>query len=52
MTLDRTDFRIRKTTRGFIISQRIGSGWQRLYDIHPTRADAQAYIDTAIKAHA
>ena len=30
------DFRIRKTTRGFIISQRVGNGWERLADApHP-----------------
>ena len=42
------DFRIRKTTRGFIISQRVGSGWERLADIHPSREAARAFITAAI----
>jgi hypothetical protein len=63
MTLDRTDFRIRKTSRGYTISQRIGSGSERLADTgarwapiapairhHATRKDAQAFIDTTLIA--
>ena len=42
------DFRIRKTTRGFIISQRVGNGWERLADVHPTRAAARAFITAAL----
>jgi hypothetical protein len=48
MTLERTDFRIRTTTRGYTISQRVGGGWERLADIYPTRAAAQAFIDNTI----
>ena len=42
------DFRIRKTTRGFIISQRVGSGWERLSDAHPTREAARQFINRAV----
>ena len=48
MTITRDDFRIRRTPAGYTISQRIGSGWQRLADTHPTRDSARAFIDTAI----
>jgi len=36
------DFRIRKTGRGYTIHQRVGNGWERLSDVHPTRAAAAA----------
>lgn len=38
------DFRIRRTGTRYAVWQRIGSGWERLSDTHPTRADAQAFI--------
>ena len=44
------DFRIRRTTRGFIISQRVGSGWERLADLHPTREAAREFITAAVSA--
>ena len=42
------DFRIRKTTRGFIISQRVGNGWEQLADVHPTREAARQFINRAV----
>jgi len=42
MTTD--DFRIRRIPQGFRVWQRIGSGWEALADLHPTRADARAWI--------
>lgn len=42
MTAD--DFRIRKTAAGYRISQRVGSGWEMLADVWPSRRDALAHI--------
>ena len=44
------DFRIRRTTRGFIISQRVGNGWERLADVHPSRDAAREFITAATGA--
>ena len=41
------DFRIRKTTRGFIISQRVGNGWERLADPPPNEGGGLAFITAA-----
>jgi hypothetical protein len=40
----REDFRTRKVPGGYRIWQRIGSGWEPLSDIYPTRADARAAV--------
>lgn len=50
MTIERTDFRIRKTAAGYAVTQRVGSGWERLADLHPTRAAAQAFIRNCVAA--
>lgn len=42
------DFRIRKTAAGYRISQRIGSGWETLADLHATRDDARQFIAAAL----
>lgn len=43
------DFRIRKIPgRGFIVSQLVGSGWERLSDAHPTREAARQFINRAV----
>lgn len=41
------DFRIRRSGNHYTIHQRIGSGWERLADAHPTRADAEEFIRQA-----
>lgn len=42
--MDETDFRIRKAPTGHKIWQRIGSGWEPLATIYPTRTEARAAI--------
>ena len=51
MTLARQDFRTRKIGAGrFIVSQRVGSGWHRLADVHASREAARQFIDRAVSA--
>jgi hypothetical protein len=42
--LDRADFRLRSTTRGYAIAQRVGGGWELLSDRYPTTVAALAAI--------
>lgn len=49
MTLERSDFRVRKTPHGYRITQRIGNGWETLTDTHPTRADAIKQIQEYLR---
>jgi hypothetical protein len=46
----REDFRIRKTPRGYRVFQRIGSGWEALADIHPTREQARIAVKLLLDA--
>ena len=39
------DFRIRKVpTTGYRVWQRVGTSWEALADVYPSRADARAAI--------
>ena len=44
------DFRVRATPRGFTVWQRVGSGWERLADLHPSREAAREFITAAVSA--
>jgi hypothetical protein len=44
------DFRIRRAPKGFRVFQRVGSGWEAMSDIHPTRAEARAWIASVTPA--
>lgn len=42
--MTREDFRLRKVPNGYRVAQRIGSGWELLADVHPTKRDALAFV--------
>lgn len=42
--MSRDDWRVRKSPCGFRISQRIGSGWETLADVWPTRRAAWEFV--------
>ena len=46
--LTRQDFRLRKVPTGYKVSQRVGSGWELLCDVHETRKAAVAFINRTI----
>lgn len=48
--LTREDFRLRKVPAGYRISQRVGSGWELLADVYPTRREAEAFISRVVGA--
>jgi len=41
---EQADFRLRKVPNGYRVSQRVGSGWELLSTVYPTKADAVSYI--------
>lgn len=42
--LTRSDFRLRKVPAGYRISQRVGSGWELLADVYPSRREAEGFV--------
>lgn len=42
--LIRSDFRLRKVPAGYKVAQRVGSGWELLSDVYPTKSDALRFI--------
>lgn len=42
--LIREDFRLRKVPAGYRVSQRVGSGWELLADVYPSRREAEDFV--------
>ena len=47
-TLSREDFRLRKVGSGYKVSQRVGSGWELLADVHASKRDAEEFIRATV----
>lgn len=46
MTLTRSDFRFRTVPDGYKLAQRVGSGWELLSTVYPTKSEAASAIAT------